>query len=60
MAPATATWNDLQKWSYSVGGPISIVSCILLILIFNKYKHMRKPPGNMLLATIICEMFGYL
>ena len=60
MVADNTKWNDLQKWSFYIGSPISLISCIFLVILFHKYKHMRKPPGNMLLATIFGEMLVYV
>lgn len=59
MAPGPLEWTPLQKWWFYIGSPLSLLSWIFLVVVFYKYKHMRKPPGNMLLATILCEMLIY-
>ena len=51
------TWNNVMKWSFTIGSPISLLSYVCLILIFTRYKNMRKHPGNLMLLTIICEIF---
>ena len=53
-------WDPIQKWSFYIGSPTSLICCTLLILSFYKFKQMRKPPGNLLILTILCEMFLFL
>ena len=52
-------WSNLQLYWFWIGSPISLVACSWLVYAFYKYKRMHKPPGNLLILTILWEMFVF-
>ena len=49
-------WDNVQKYSFFIGSPLSLISWIWLLYAFYKYKQMSKPPGNLIIYTILSEM----
>ena len=49
--------DDVALYSFLIIGPIAFLGCLINMIIYFKYKKLRKEPGNIILMIAFAQLF---